>query len=241
MEEIEEEQKDFLNKVLEHYETVNKSFEEVENEALKLMLENSRQHRDFLKYLITIFFAVISIAVTLSTSEHFHIRNYLIAGVVIYVFNILFSLSHLRETLDSESVSFSKTSFKYKKISLEQRKIAEKYLLSEHVSREEFIKYLNEFNTSRGMVEIAEEYKKLPEDVAKQEKEQLEYLFETTIFLFLGGSLFLGLSLLGWCLSWYYLILVLALLAIISYSDWAIFFSRNIPSRIANYIKRILK
>ena len=155
-----EEKDDFFDQVLEHYNYVNKTLEKIDEDIFTRIIDTTKQHREFLKHLITIFFAVISIAVTLSTRDYFYIKSYLVIGVVFYAFNIFFSLSHLREVLDGESVLFSKLDSKYKKISFKQRGIAEKYLLLGHINKEQFVGYLKEIQSSEEMKEVVREYKK---------------------------------------------------------------------------------
>jgi len=228
----------FFDQISNDRKSLDETYGKIEDSILNSQKDISKQHRDLLKYLITISITILAAAI--STKSGNLNKIYFDIGSLLYICNIFFSLSYLRETLDGESLELTQLLNKYRLMSYEHREIAEKYLLAGQVSKADFEKYLKERDECRSTKIGKEDYRELIK-VTKEKEEKheltLEYLFEIIIFLFIAGSFFLGIFFADIKPDVYQLIIVLIILLWVSFTDYATRLSKKI-SEIITWVKR---
>lgn len=232
------EPKDFFDQVLKDNNDLDILIEGTLDTVANLQVKNIDQHRELLKHFTWIFVTVL--AVVISAKYKVLDTEYFYYGVGIYIIDLIFTLTYLREALDNDGLGLLKQQDKFETMYYEKKEIISKYLNQGYVDKNSYMAYLEEVKNSEGAKTSRKDYDDRKEDIKNRDKQSLEYLFEFIIFLFITGSFFLGNSFLNIKIELYQLVLIIIMFGFLSFADYAKALSQTI-GKVIMWIKRKVK
>jgi len=209
---------------------------EINKDCKDLQIDVIKQKRAFFYRIVAFSGAILGITKFYTKPQN---PSYFLAGLILFLFLILFILFYIRESLDKDSAGLRDLQDEYGGILGEKAKLLKKYLTQGIFTEESLNAYFQELKSSEayGIMKDKNDALLKGRKDRLEEKDSLDFTGEFVVFLFTLSSFFTILSLIKPQLDWVWLLASVIFLAYLSFSDVALTFMR-ILSTPFQYLKR---
>ncbi len=211
---------------------------EVSQHLFDLRSQNLVQRRELLKHISLISAAILGLT-TIVTNDSL-IKSYFITGICLHITVIVLVLSYLREHLDKESNGLQFQQDEYSDIIQEKMDLIDEYLPRQNLTKEMASEYVQRLYSTPAVQKLMKVNYELGQQRKNRQNQPLDYFPEFVVFIFLSASFLILISFFDDFLNIYFLVLVIAFFAFISFFDTASFLSKKI-TKIVTFFKILPK